>query len=448
MSRSLSRLVLCAALLVLAATRLHAQVTWNLVWSDEFNGAAGTPPDSSKWTYDLGGGGWGNNELETYTNSTANAAMDGNGNLVITAIKNPDGSYTSARIKTQGLFTFRYGRAEANIKLPFGAGLWPAFWMLGSDITTASWPQCGELDIMESVSQLGDTNYQASIHATGYNGGSPTALPSGETVDGQFHIYGIIWSPGLVQYYLDSPSNIVESFTPPAGTTYWPFDDKSNPFFFILNLAVGGSWGGAVAPTTVFPASMYVDYVRVYQAAAIAGPAITGSSITVNAGSNGTSQLQLSGTLGSGKVYLQCSGAPAQASCSISPNVVDFTSSSTATATLTVTTTAHSDLLGAPPAAGPREPLLPVALLVGIGGLLLAALPWARRRYALAPALAMAGLAALMLTFSGCGGGSSSPTTPSVNTASGTPAGNYSLTVTAYTVSGDSSTANVGLTVN
>jgi beta-glucanase (GH16 family) len=135
---------------------------WQLVWSDEFNGAAGSVPDSSKWTYDVGGGGWGNNEEEVYCAAgskaspcsplTPNAVLDGEGNLVISAIYN-NGTWTSARMKTEGIENLQYGRIEARMKLPMGAGIWPAFWLLGSNINTSGWPLCGEMDVMEWVPQ-------------------------------------------------------------------------------------------------------------------------------------------------------------------------------------------------------------------------------------------------------------------------------------------------------
>src|SRR5438552_14367198 len=154
---------LAIALFTLAA--LHGQQSaldrpWRMVWHDEFAGPANEPPDRAKWTYDLGATGWGNAELENYTNSTNNAALDGEGHLVIQAIA-ANGGYTSARLKTEGIAAFTYGRIEARIKLPFGQGIWPAFWMLGSDIGTVGWPRCGEIDIMENIGKE-----PAMVHGT------------------------------------------------------------------------------------------------------------------------------------------------------------------------------------------------------------------------------------------------------------------------------------------
>src|SRR5258708_36576450 len=139
----------------------QAEPGWRLVWSDEFNGKALAPPNSANWVYDLGAGGWGNRELETYTNSTDNAYQDGAGNLVIRAQRAPSGAYTSARIKTRGTFSFTYGRVAARLKIPQGQGIWPAFWMLGTDIPTAGWPACGEIDIMENIGREPST-----VHGT------------------------------------------------------------------------------------------------------------------------------------------------------------------------------------------------------------------------------------------------------------------------------------------
>lgn len=236
--------------------------SWTLVWSDEFNGADGTLPDSTKWTYDLGGGGWGNNELETYTNSTANVQQKG-GYLVITAIKggtvsNP--TYTSARIKTQGLYDHGYGRFEARIKIPSGQGMWPAFWMLGDDIDTNPWPNCGEIDIMENIGKLPATDF-GTVHGPGsFSIGSSYVLPSGNLSD-DFHLYAIEWDPSEIRFYIDGI--LYGTRTPaelPVGDT-WPFNHN---FFIILNVAVGGNWPGNPDDTTVFPQTMMVDYVRVY----------------------------------------------------------------------------------------------------------------------------------------------------------------------------------------
>jgi uncharacterized protein (TIGR03437 family) len=276
-----------------AAVSVQAQTSWQLVWSDEFNGPAGSPPDPTKWNYDLGGGGWGNGEAETYTNSPNNVFQDGQGNLVIRAIRDSSGNYTSARLQTgaPGASTqttdlsWQYGRIEARIKLPFGLGVWPAFWMLGEDIATVSWPQCGEVDIMEN---FGTFNNNASInngtaHGPGYSGGNgitaPFPLPAGETVSNNYHVYAIEWSQNSIQFFVDGVA--YSSVTPasiPAGDQ-WVFNA---PFFVLLNLAIGGpgTFLGTPDPNAPFPnQDMLVDYVRVYQAVNTAGPVINAGGI-------------------------------------------------------------------------------------------------------------------------------------------------------------------------
>ena len=246
--------------------------SYKLAWSDEFSGPDGASPDSSKWTYDVGGNGWGNNELEYYTNRTQNAQIKG-GNLVITAQKETytgsDGvtrNYTSARLKTQGLFSQANGRFEARIKIPAGQGMWPAFWMLGNDITSNGWPKCGEIDIMENVGKEPGINHgslhgPSSTNATSDQTATIT-FPAGQKLSDDFHVYTVEWEPGTVRFYLDS--NLYATFSAaqwPAGGT-WVFDHR---FFLILNVAVGGDWPGLPNTATTFPQKMLVDYVRVYK---------------------------------------------------------------------------------------------------------------------------------------------------------------------------------------
>jgi uncharacterized protein (TIGR03437 family) len=262
---------------------VSAQEGWQLVWSDEFSGAAKTAPDPTKWAYDTGGGGWGNQELEIYTTSTDNAFLDGNGNLVIRALKTSAGGYTSARLKTQGKFTTTYGKIEARMKIPFGQGMWPAFWMLGSDITTAGWPACGEIDIMENIGKE-PSIIHGTVHGPGYSGGNgighPYALASRRVAD-DFHTFTVIWSPGKVEFQVDSNSYFtVTPASLPAGKT-WVYD---KPFFMLLNLAVGGGWPGYPDATTQFPQDLTVDYVRVYRLAS--GPAIHAGGILDAASAN------------------------------------------------------------------------------------------------------------------------------------------------------------------
>jgi len=229
-------------------------------WSDEFDGPANALPDGSKWTYDLGGGGWGNQELETYTNQPDNVHLDGQGHLVIHVASTPAG-YTSARLKTQGRFAVQYGRIEIRAKVPFGQGLWPAFWMLGTNITSVGWPQCGELDIMEQVGREPSTNH-GTAHGPGYSGGNGVSatytLSGGRKFSDDFHVFTIVWAPQTVTFYVDD--NAYATVTPASlhGAT-WVFDRQ---FFLVLNVAVGGTFPGSPDATTQFPQEMIVDYVR------------------------------------------------------------------------------------------------------------------------------------------------------------------------------------------
>lgn len=245
---------------------------WSLAWSDEFSAPDGSPVDSAKWNMETGGNGWGNKELEYYTARPQNAHIE-DGMLVITALKEsytgPDNvtrEYTSARLNTVGHFTQKYGRIEARIKLPYGQGLWPAFWMLGDNLRQVGWPACGEIDIMENIGRDPSTVH-GTIHGPGYSGRGGIAglftLPGGARFADNFHIFSAEWEPAVIRFYVDG--NLYKTITPanlPPGTT-WVFD---HPFFAILNLAVGGTWSGTPHSTAVFPKRMLVDYVRVYQA--------------------------------------------------------------------------------------------------------------------------------------------------------------------------------------
>jgi beta-glucanase (GH16 family) len=249
---------------------------WDLVWSDEFNHPAGTPPDPAYWSHEIGDGavnripGWGNSELQYYTSDTANSATDGAGNLVITA-KEADGSlacyygpcdYTSARLVSQYKAEFAYGRIESRILVPQGAGLWPAFWSLGTDIAEVGWPQTGEIDFMEFVGRLPNEIF-GTIHGPGYSGGQSfgNVYDFGQPVFNNYHTFAIEWEPNLIKWYVD---DILYHTATPADVAPnpWVFND---PVFVLLNVAVGGNFGGPVGPDTTFPQSMKVDYVRVYQ---------------------------------------------------------------------------------------------------------------------------------------------------------------------------------------
>ena len=259
-----------------------------LVGSDEFadSGNAPAQPNSVTWTYDIGTNCCGNNELETYcawasttgrcdpTNPNAYVGTDGYLHIVAEQPTAGTATYTSARLKSQGLFSFQYGRIEARMLLPESQGLWPAFWLLGNNINTNPWPACGELDIMEHIdgsntpfggpgtgSLPGYDWTQSSIHGTGLSGGQPYTTTGFSAA--AWHTYGMIWSKGKIEYYIDNPSNIYETFTPSSpGSGTWPFDQ--GPEFILLNLAVGGDWPGSPDSATVFPSSMLVDYVRIY----------------------------------------------------------------------------------------------------------------------------------------------------------------------------------------
>jgi beta-glucanase (GH16 family) len=241
-----------------------------LVWSDEFDG---TQVNLANWQFEIGGHGWGNNELEFYTDRPENAFIE-DGNLLIQALEEQyQGSdYTSARLITLGRQEFQYGRIEARIDLPTGKGIWPAFWMLGNDINTVSWPTCGEIDIMEHLGNELQTVH-GTLHGPGYYGGGGIGtsyrLEEENFADG-FHIFAIEWVPGQIQWFVDG--NLYHTVTKDMipENTEWVFD---HPFFIILNLAVGGNWPGSPDSSTQFPQQMLVDYVRVYQADSYEGMA-------------------------------------------------------------------------------------------------------------------------------------------------------------------------------
>jgi beta-glucanase (GH16 family) len=233
------------------------------VWADEFsnNGA----PDAAKWGYDLGGSGWGNNELQNYTNSQSNASVN-NGILTITARKeNSDGkAYSSARLVTREKGDFLYGRFEIKAKIPSGRGTWPAIWMLPTVRTYGEWPKSGEIDIMEHVG-YDPTNVHITVHNEAYNGGNQKQKGNSmkvATAFDAFHLYRVDWTPYAIRGYIDE-QKVFEYINEGKGYTSWPYDIK---YHLLLNLAVGGNWGGAQGvDDTIFPKAMEVDYVRVYK---------------------------------------------------------------------------------------------------------------------------------------------------------------------------------------
>jgi beta-glucanase (GH16 family) len=244
------------------------QRNWQLSWSDEFNGNSGDLPDGTKWGFDLGTGvnGWGNQELQNYTNSPDNVSLDGNGNLVITAKRqNLGGSqYTSARIKTQNLFTQTYGRFEARLITPYGQGIWPAFWLIGANNQTVTWPQCGEIDIMELKGQQ-PSIIHGSLHGPGFSGANAitnTFALSNSRFDVDYHIFAVEWDAEKIDYFVDGYlyQRIAKSDLPGE----WVYD---HPFYMILNVAVGGNYLGNPNLQTPFPQKMTIDYVRVYKEA-------------------------------------------------------------------------------------------------------------------------------------------------------------------------------------
>jgi len=254
------------------------------IWEDTFDGPAGQAPNSSKWRYDIGGGGWGNNERQYYTNSTRNSALDGAGNLVITARRESGGfqchygtcEYTSARLLTAQTFTQTYGSFEARIKIPRTQGIWPAFWMLGG----GNWPTDGEIDIMENIGREPSTVH-GTIHGPGYSGaegiGAGYTLPGGQQFADAFHTFRVDWSPNLIKWFVDGIQ--YQQRTPAdLGGDAWVFNHN---FFMIMNVAVGGYWPGYPDGSTVMPQTMTIDYVRVSTVGSGGG---TGGQITGLAG--------------------------------------------------------------------------------------------------------------------------------------------------------------------
>jgi beta-glucanase (GH16 family) len=259
--------IIAIILFFLVLNTIGAQESYQLVWSDEFDGIS---VDTNNWFYETGAHGWGNNELQNYTDG-ANTEVK-NGILKISAklegSGQEKGDYTSARMVSKKSFT--YGKIEIHAKLPThkGDGLWPALWMLGENIKKIGWPNCGEIDIMEYVSYAPDTVY-FTIHSSANNHRDGTQISSGHvfapSIEEEFHKYGFLWTERSLDFYLDEETNIKLHFDRPVDYTNdnWPFD---KPFNFLLNIAVGGDWGGKHGvDDSIFPAVMEVDYIRVYQ---------------------------------------------------------------------------------------------------------------------------------------------------------------------------------------
>ncbi len=237
---------------------------YTLAWSDEF---AGTNLDMTVWNQETGNGsnGWGNNELEFYTNSPKNTLVS-NGNLIIEARKEPMGgfNYSSARLTTQNKKTFKFGRIDIRAKLPVSKGIWPALWMLGANITSVSWPACGEIDIMELIGtypgRVSGTMHWKKGDGSHGSKGSSYNLPSGDFSQ-QFHVYSIIWAQDIIKWYVDDILCLTVT-SADAGAAFYPFNANQ---FFIFNVATGGDWPGPPDASTPFPQRMFVDYVRVFQ---------------------------------------------------------------------------------------------------------------------------------------------------------------------------------------
>ncbi len=244
--------------------RAGAQSAWRLHWEYNFDGPAGARPDAAKWTVRVVSRP-ANNELQYYTDRTSNVATDGKGHLVITARKERyrGRRYTSGRMDSTGKFDVTYGRFEARIKMSYGQGIWPAFWLLGSNFPTAGWPSCGEIDIMENIGRELRTVH-GTLHGPGYSGGGGVGgsykLARGRFAD-EFHPFAVEWEPNVIRWYVDGKLSRTRTPADLRGRR-WVFDHN---FYIILNLAVGGDWPGAPNARTVFPQTLTVDYVRVYR---------------------------------------------------------------------------------------------------------------------------------------------------------------------------------------
>jgi beta-glucanase (GH16 family) len=322
-------LLLCLAGGLLGSpARTSPPTGYTLAWSDEFDGAVGSKPNAANWNYDLGGGGWGNNEMETYVSDAQHAqiisdplALDSKA-LQIQATKDAQGHIYSARLLTQGKITAQYGYVEGRIQMCYGQGMWPAFWMLGTDYPTAGWPTCGEMDIMENIGSEPSTVH-GTIHGPGYSGsngiGASYTLSNSQQFKDDYHTFAVRWRPDAISWDVDGTTYETRTTADiPSGTT-WAFN---KPFFIVLNLAVGGYWPGYPDATTVYPQNLRVDYIRVYTFNPPIRHTVTLKSLAnskyVSAGPGGASSLIPSQTTpgateqfqvidaGSGAVALKC----------------------------------------------------------------------------------------------------------------------------------------------
>ncbi len=294
--------LVCAVIGLLSMAAIAAPPAgYTLLWSDEFNGTAGTKPSSAKWNYDLGGGGWGHNEWQVYTSDLTHAQIisdtdaEDSKALRIRATKESNGTYLSARLHSRNKMTAKYGYIEARIRMPYGQGIWPAFWMLGTDFPTVGWPASGEIDIMENIGKELSKVY-GTLHGTGYSGGNGISgyytLPNGAQFKDAYHTFAIRWRPDAISWDVDGVVYMTKTVANlPSGTT-WLFN---KPFFVILNLAVGGNWPGYPDATTVFPQDYRIDYVRAYTYNPPVGQTMTlkssANNLFVSAGTDGNADL-------------------------------------------------------------------------------------------------------------------------------------------------------------
>ena len=457
-------------------TSTTGTITWTAQWCDEFTGALNSPINSANWAYDTGSSGFGNNELEFYCDPSSNTApcnsgspnafIDGSGHLAI-QVRGPAGSdctqvgtCTSARLKSANLQTFHSGRIEASLQIPSNTGLWPAFWMLGSQ-PGVNWPTVGESDIMENwpktsnISGPGATGNCSTIHTTVTSGsgkGQCFTFPAGQQIDTAFHTFGQIWSANMIQYYIDDPTQpyfVVTASDLPVGDT-WPFSSSANPFFIIMNAAIGGTLGNPTNTTTSSPAPMLVDYVRQYTPSAVPAPALTpngGVTVTAGATTGNTAGVDLLGTVGTGRVTFSCTTNAPKASCTVTStdpvnnHTVDFSSSGAATVTVAAITTINTSSTA-------RSSFYPGGFASAVALFLFIPIATWRRREI------WCGLGILGLCFivgmPACGGGSSGNGGGGGGGGSnGTTPGNYTMTINAYTVSStDAATPSASTTVN
>ncbi len=333
-------------------------------WSDEFDGPAQQLADPARWTYDIeqtDNAGSGDRQIYCSPHGglhecdprRPNAFLDGSGHLVLRAQKSGSNVWTLTRITTKGLKNFEYGRIEARIKMPVGKGLWPSFIMVGANKDTVGWPASGSIDIAENVSMaassngLGPTMIRSTLHGPRYFGSNGLwhdfRLPNGGRVDdGSFHTYGIIWSPGMVQFYVDDPANIYlvhdASDVPEGGA--WVFD---HPFNIEMSLGEGGDWAGDSDATTPNPADMLIDYVRMYRIPKVVAPTINWQRVQVKAGSAIASTVSLNAPAYAGRVRLACSTDSPSVSCSLATSVLDFSGTLSQEDALTLSTDSFSE---------------------------------------------------------------------------------------------------------